>query len=240
MQLYFIRHGQSENNALWDRTGASHGRHHDPELTPTGHQQVQILAEFLGHQNHISEPKPFDMQNVSGFGITHLYTSLMVRAIQTAIPISHALGLPVLAWEDIHEGGGIYITDEKTGEPTGLPGNNRAFFEKRFPELILPASLGEGGWWNRPFEARAQRPLRARRVRDELLRRHGGKDDRVAVISHGGFYNHFLNVLLGTSTDNGHWFILNNTAITRIDFREDGCGLVYQNRVDFLPRELIT
>jgi len=30
MQLYFIRHGQSENNALWKRTGSTNG--HSSEL----------------------------------------------------------------------------------------------------------------------------------------------------------------------------------------------------------------
>ena len=36
------------------------------------------------------------------------------------------------------------------------------------------------------------------------------------------------------------WFILNNAAITRIDFDARGTWLVYMNRADFLPRELIT
>ena len=47
MQFYFIRHGQSENNALWERTGSSEGRSEDPELTALGHRQAKRLAQFL-------------------------------------------------------------------------------------------------------------------------------------------------------------------------------------------------
>jgi broad specificity phosphatase PhoE len=32
MQLYYIRHAQSENNDLWDRTGSDQGRSEDPKL----------------------------------------------------------------------------------------------------------------------------------------------------------------------------------------------------------------
>ncbi len=41
MQLYIIRHGQSFNNALWDRTGGGNGRLPDPHLTEIGQQQAE-------------------------------------------------------------------------------------------------------------------------------------------------------------------------------------------------------
>jgi 2,3-bisphosphoglycerate-dependent phosphoglycerate mutase len=72
------------------------------------------------------------------------------------------------------------------------------------------------------------------------LERHGNTQDRVAVVSHGGFYNHFLAVVLGLEARGKWWFLLNNTAITRIDFTLEEARLVYQNRVEHLPRELIT
>jgi hypothetical protein len=36
MHLFFIRHGQSANNHLWEQTGSNRGRSEDPELTETG------------------------------------------------------------------------------------------------------------------------------------------------------------------------------------------------------------
>lgn len=240
MQLYFIRHAQSENNALWDLTGSFDGRSLDPDLTAIGRRQAKLLADYLARSNPDYTLPGNDPQNRAGFGITHLYTSLMLRSVATATAIASGLSLPLHAWKDCHEGGGIYLDDETTGEPVGQPGNDRAFFEEQFPELILPDWLGEAGWWNRPYEERPERWLRARRVLDELALRHGDSDDRVAVVSHGGFYNYVLLTILGADRFEGFWFVMNNAAITRIDFEPDEARLIYQNRADFLPFELIT
>jgi 2,3-bisphosphoglycerate-dependent phosphoglycerate mutase len=254
MQLYFIRHAQSENNALWDQTGDNKGRSDDPSLTDAGYRQAQILADFLAQAGPGAPPDAWDPQNAAGFGFTHVYTSLMLRAVITGVVIARALDLPPVAWPDWHEGGGIYLDDEETGEPVGLPGRNRADFETHYPELILPEQLDECGWWNRPFETRPQRRERARRVLAELWQRHGGTHDRVAVVSHGAFYNYFLGALLdlpwreddpeeypesSKALPRVRWFLMNNAAITRIDFKSE-VRLAYQNRLDFLPRELIT
>ncbi len=239
MQFYFIRHGQSENNFLYETTGSSVGRSTDPELTSVGRQQAEILARFLHRSDSALEVKPPDSQNIAGLGITHLYTSLMVRAIATGTIVAKELELPLVAWEDLHETGGVYLDDETLGKRVGQPGKNRAYFEEHYPDLILPLTLGEGGWWNRPFEEREQHPERAARVLSELIARHGSREDRVAVISHGGFYNYVLRAILKISGE-GCWFGLNNVGITRIDFRSEGIDLAYMNRVDFLPRELVT
>ncbi|MEW5719039.1 MAG: phosphoglycerate mutase family protein, partial [Chloroflexota bacterium] len=82
MQFYFVRHGQSANNLLYDTTGASDGRSEDPALTALGRRQAEILARFM-KQNDAAFRLSFDRQNLGGFGITHLYTSLMVRAVAT-------------------------------------------------------------------------------------------------------------------------------------------------------------
>jgi 2,3-bisphosphoglycerate-dependent phosphoglycerate mutase len=81
---------------------------------------------------------------------------------------------------------------------------------------------------------------RARRVIYDLIEQHGGTDDRVAVVSHGGFYNFVLAELLGIQADNGFWFSINNTGITRFNFDSEGIGLAYANRLEHLPTELIT
>lgn len=247
MQLYFIRHAQSENNLLWAQTGSHEGRSDDPDLTPVGRRQAKALAEFLRSQEQAKDPlgEPtltveYDAQNVYGFGLTHLYCSLMVRAIETGQVVASTLDLPLVGWPEIHETGGIHHKDPVTGELVGLPGHGRSFFVTHYPELVLPDSVTEAGWWNRPFEPSEVRAGRARRFLDELVRRHSGSSDRVAVISHGGFYNHVMRALLGMPEEGSRWFSLNNVAISRIDFDEETNWIQYTNRCDFLPGEIIT
>ncbi len=72
------------------------------------------------------------------------------------------------------------------------------------------------------------------------MERHGDSDDRVAVISHGGFYNHVLRIILNLAEDTDLWFSINNAAITRIDFGGENTWVQYANRAEFLPRTLIT
>jgi 2,3-bisphosphoglycerate-dependent phosphoglycerate mutase len=242
MQLYFIRHGQSENNLLWAQTGSFEGRSEDPGLTHTGRQQAEALAQFLARPGPVGADRRMDHdpQNLAGFALTHLYCSLMVRAVVTGTILSRALNLPLVAWRDLHEVGGIHYKDVQTGERIGLPGKNHDYFERHHPELILPESLGEGGWWDRPYEERDQRAARARRFLSDLLEKHGASDDRVAAVSHGGFFRHLMRAMLGLPEVEGLWFTLNNAAITRIDFDGEWTWVSYMNRVSFLPPELIT
>jgi 2,3-bisphosphoglycerate-dependent phosphoglycerate mutase len=239
MQFYFIRHSQSENNALWEcSTDYAKVRSEDPGLTEVGQQQAEFLAQFL--QDSAIAVHDSDPQNIAGFGITHLYSSLMVRAVATGTIIAKTLDLPLVAWEDLHERGGIYTEDEQTGEYIGQAGKNRAYFEAHYPHFLLPDSLGEAGWWNRPFEEPEQSFTRAQRFLRDLMERHGQTDDRVAVVSHGGFYNYLLAAILNLPDREGYRFVLNNAAISRIDFNDERIGLVYLNRLGFLPKELIT
>ncbi len=238
MQLYYIRHGQSANNALYDQTGSSKGRSPDPDLTQAGVEQVNHLA---GYVSRPFQPGYEDLRNEYGFGFTHIYTSLMVRAVKTAYPIAQATGLPVVGWEIIHEEGGIFTGDETTEEKIGQPGMPRSYFENHFPGLILPEWLGEEGWYRaQQYEPHENRLSRAQFFLDELKQRHGGSQDRVAVVSHGGFFNLFMAVLLGLNTRNGYWFLMNNTAISRFDFHDDHVAVIYINRTDHLPAHLIT
>ncbi|MBI5034905.1 MAG: histidine phosphatase family protein [Chloroflexi bacterium] len=238
MQFYFIRHGQSANNLLYDTTGSSIGRNQDPELTPIGVEQAEKLARFL-HEGSLQTDNKRSNNPIANVSLTHLYSSLMTRAVSTGTIVSKEIGLPLVAWEDIHETGGIYLDDEDSGTRIGQPGRNRNYFLERYPDLVLPLTLGSTGWWNRPFEERDQRPARAERFLNELIARHGNGDDRVAIISHGGFYNYLLRTVLKLGRDDC-WFVLNNVGITRLDFHAAGVDLVYMNRIDFLPPELIT
>ncbi len=241
MRLYFIRHGQSANNALWDETGSSSGRSDDPELTAIGHEQAKHLAEFiLQKDTEAALDGKFGEPKRDSFRFTHLYTSLMVRSVATGTHLSKALGLPLVAWPEIHECGGIYLDGEEENERIGQPGKPRSYFAAHYAHLVLPVTVTDKGWWNRPFEAYDMRPLRAQQVLESLLERHGHTDDRVAIISHGGFYMELMRVMFKIGEESC-WYLMYNTAVSRFDFHDSGeISLVYHNRTDHLPERLIT
>lgn len=76
--MILLRHGQSEFNLHFSATRVDPGIV-DPRLTPLGHQQAEAAVDEL-----------------AGFGITHIIASPYTRALQTAAPFARRLQLPVL------------------------------------------------------------------------------------------------------------------------------------------------
>jgi 2,3-bisphosphoglycerate-dependent phosphoglycerate mutase len=242
MQIYFIRHGQSCNNRLWTENGSERGRSEDPLLTDLGMKQAQKVAAFLAGE-HPEAPiyLPRDMQNARGFGITHIYSSLMWRALTTASYSAERLDLPIFGLEGIHEGGGIYLENEQTGELAGQPGKTPQELQAGFPRLQFTAEVNSAGWWSRPFEPAENRIPRARGVIEWLVEHHNGSDARIAIFSHGAFFNYFFNALIGLTHRPPFWMEMNNCGMTRFDINPDGtANLIYHNRVDYLPSDWIS
>lgn len=82
MRFYFVRHGESEANDLGiiSNRGLSYG------LTELGRQQAQALAESLARA-----------------GVTHIYTSPLLRAVQTADILAEALAVPYESTDALRE-----------------------------------------------------------------------------------------------------------------------------------------
>ncbi len=247
MELYFIRHGQSMNNANWGKP--QYVEDPDAPLTEIGLQQAQSVANFLQKAQTIVDAKAWNIQNRLGFGITHIYTSLMERAVQTASPTARALGVSFEAWEEIHEVGGIFAREGEL-KFKGLPGKPRSYFEQNFPELILSSKLNGTGWWNnRPVETAEESHLRTQKFLDELLAKHGDREGqpehRVLIFSHGDFFVHLIFAILDAPYGQAAhgfrtWIAMNNCGISRVDFRRNEVMFAYLNRTDHLPDHLIT
>lgn len=247
MQLYLLRHAQSESNARWDKNPGEPFHFPDPDLTEIGRKQADAVAAALARRKFVRKISRHDPWNHGGFGITHIYASLMLRAVETANRVSSRLGLPIQGETDLHEWGGIYDMDLETRERTGIAGNDRAFFEKNFPRVNLPEDFNDSGWWNRPYETPDEVFPRAQRVLQRLTARHQDTEDRVLVVSHGGFLNHLISSFVNLqpeqtrrNLDGNLWWVLNNTAITRLEVRKDFTGIVYHNRIAHLKPEWIT
>ena len=228
MRLYLIRHAESENNAL--SRESLHHRKVDPDLTPLGYQQRDLLARHIGaEKDAVGE----------SYRITHLYTSAMYRSLLTTAPLSDALGIAPNVWPDLHEKGGMFLQqDDCVRSFTGM---TRAEIQAAFPGYRLPAEVDECGWYDRglgrePEEHSLQRAIRVAWA----LRSRTATDDVIALVSHAGF----LNILLAAifehlpSHQYSKIYYHDNTAITRINFHQRWTTLHYMNRVDHLPANL--
>ncbi len=130
MNVYFVRHGQSEGNL--------NGLHQGPEvpLSQEGRQQAKILAKRLKNI-------PIDI----------IYASPFIRAKQTAEIISKELNLPIEYWEGLKERKrpteleGLHIDDPKAIEIKNQLAENwlredwKYSDEETYKELIDRANL---------------------------------------------------------------------------------------------------
>jgi len=246
-KLYLIRHAQSENNAIWDGSGDHQpGRKVDPEITAAGHRQAEVLSTHLAHPQAEPRQHPFQAATLPHFGLTHVYCSLMTRSILTAEHIASACELKLQALPDIFEKHGMYDVDEQ-GNLQGQAGPGREYFNERFPRLELPDDFNDAGWWNRPVEDETSFLQRMKNVVAAVRQRLHGSDDHVAMVVHGDFIDQFVNELMGVvrhqpNYDN-HWvanWTFHNTSISRFDFVQGAHNVVYLNRIDHLPNELVT
>jgi broad specificity phosphatase PhoE len=82
--------------------------------------------------------------------------------------------------------------------------------------------------------------LRAQRIAHQL-RQRATQDERIAIVTHGGFGAYLLRALVGVPDGANVFFYHNNTGITRVRFRPDGrVSIRFQNRIDHLPADLVT
>jgi probable phosphoglycerate mutase len=180
MRLYFVRHGESEANLT--RTFANWTTGHP--LTETGKAQAQALAERL-----------------RGEGVTHLYSSPVLRARQTSEIISGRLGHAVQVTHSLREFDvGRF---EGTNDPEGW---------REYEDVVK--AWDRGNVRRRVDHGESLDDVRLRFVPfiSELVAR-SQPEDRAVLVSHGGIYRAMLplilsNVTVRFATDN----VLENTG----------------------------
>ncbi len=241
MQLYLIRHAQSTNNAI----NESKGRTHDPPLTDLGKRQAELVARHLASTTPPDE-RVFAAFSENGhskqeFGITRLYCSPMLRTLQTAQPIGAALGLVPEVWVDIHEHGGIFLEYADERGIVGFPGLTRREIAEQFGHYVLPEAVTDQGWWNPAHGMESEEASMERAVKvAAALREQAGTQERIAIVTHGTFANHLIKAIFDQLPGRRLFYHHYNTAISRIDLHDDWLGLVYLNRIDHLPPELVS
>jgi broad specificity phosphatase PhoE len=229
MRVYLIRHAQSENNILTEET--LHLRKLDPDITPLGYEQRDLLAQFLATAPEVREDR---------FGITHLYCSAMYRTLLTTQPVADALNLQPEVWVDLHEKGGMFLRDEDD-TITGYTGRTRSEILKDFPDYDLPDDVTENGWYDPELklEPETHSFYRAIKVATELRHRAADSNEVLALVSHAGFLDILLKAIFNQLPSRPYTmrYYHYNTAITRIDYQGRMPILHYMNRVDHLPMD---
>lgn len=221
MRFVVIRHGQSSNNLLYEQTGGSDGRHHDAPLTELGHLQATRLAAAA-------------RADVLPWRITHLHTSLMTRAVQTAAPLAEALDLPLHGHLDAYEVGGPF-TEDVDGVRTAHPGAAVDELRALSHRLELPETVTADGWFPGPFEeGSAAYAARAHSLIEGMREQHTD-DDVVALVSHGAFFQHLFRAFLGIEAMTG-WVVKHNTALSLFaDEPRAGGAAMTAHTIDWMP-----
>lgn len=212
MDLFLIRHGQSQNNALPESQ-----RVEDPGLTEIGHEQAKRLGEWI-----------------SVLGLTKLVTSPFRRALQTTEPIRRATGLVPEVRTELHEQGGCYRghTVENT---VGRPGLTRAEIEQEFEGFGVADDID--GWWkSKPYEDFATARRRALELLQWTHKQFAETDERVAFVSHGDLMLLFLKHFHAETLD-----CPCNTSVTTVQIASGGgTQLTDFDRTEHLSPDLVT
>ena len=186
-RLYLIRHGQSAGNAE-----GRFGGHGPTPLSRLGEEQAEKTAKLLAKE-----------------GLDVIYSSDLLRAVQTADPAARLLDLPVNiteAFRERHVGvlEGLTFDESKRA----FPNDYYALVNRNIHHVITD---GES---YRHLLRRSTAKLH------EILREHTG--GRIAIFSHTGAICFLTLHLLGAidrHTKQTPWIITSNCGINRFEIR---------------------
>jgi broad specificity phosphatase PhoE len=183
MRLFLIRHGQSVGNAA----GRIQGLNDEP-LTELGREQARALAQRLG------------VQAVVGA----LYSSPLLRAVQSAEIIGEALGLDVQVEDRLKE--------YHPGVVTGMTWED---VQAQYPEI---ARRWAEDSWRVPIPGEEGVETFLRRVlaaMEEIVASHSG-DQTVAVVAHGGTLSAYLAGLFGLDYRGRQPWVFDNGSLSTV------------------------
>ncbi len=204
--LYFIRHGESENNIT---PGIAAGANFDAPMTERGHQQAISLGQRLGRL---------------GVKFDRIYSSTLVRAVQTTEGMLKGMGLEGAHFDRVPQ-----IIERQIPAWRGKLADDVWSTELRFISA-------EKGKWFQPADGESERAVERRAgnwLEDEVLYNSEWNDKpgnhTIAIVSHGITMKALLHYI--TNWDNV--FIrrteIHNTSISRFRFGKSGWSIVSIN-----------
>ncbi|MDQ3322680.1 MAG: histidine phosphatase family protein [Acidobacteriota bacterium] len=186
-RLYLVRHGQSAGNAE-----GRFGGHSPTPLSELGRQQAEITAKALSKEK-----------------IETIYSSDLLRAVQTAQPLADILGLPIIETAAFRERKvgvleGLTFDESKTG----FPKDYYALVNRNIHHVITDG------------ESYRQLLKRATNALHEVIRTHYG--EKIVIFSHTGAICFLTLYLLGAINRRTHttpWLVTSNCGINRFEIR---------------------
>ena len=174
-----VRHAESTGNVENRWTGLT-----DAPLSEIGRRQAERLRDRLVKEGYVA---------------THVYTSPLSRASETARIVSSGWSCPLEPWDDLVEIDVGTFSDLTPAE-----------IEERFPSVVREFVATRNFDVIEGAETHIKCIARAKRVVDRLVSIHDDKD-QVMLFSHGGIMHHIISRLLGTEQV---WhFEIHNTAV---------------------------
>jgi broad specificity phosphatase PhoE len=165
MRIYFTRHGESQANLLHEisNRGLQHG------LTDNGRQHAVALAERL-----------------QGRPIVHIYSSPLLRAIQTSTILARQLAVK------------FEITDALREFDCGILEGRSDEAAWQEWQRLLNAWVVDQRWEQRIEGGECYYDIRGRfePFIKSLVKQYGGTEEEVVCVSHGGLYWMMLPLLL--------------------------------------------
>ncbi len=198
LELYLIRHGQSQGNVGYDKDNLTPQEQHDPILTEKGVKQAQAAGKHLSDIN-------FD----------RVYSSGLLRAVKTATEILKAQSeeKPLYIFPHLAEAG-LSAEYETTSEIIHQINKNAVLSPELDPEtpLLIPSdSKDDEGLFERAHFIL------------EHLRENFYSGEKIALVSHAAFLTFIVFSIMGFTTETPFYDInFANTGITRVILYKKG------------------
>lgn len=178
MKLLLIRHGQSIGNVFTDMDLP------DSPLTPVGTLQADKVAELLCRHS-----------------VTRIISSPLIRAMQTAQPLSRALAIPIEVWSDLYE----------YREGPAHIGPKMEILQQIAPEAVFPDDMDKQGWYYPGGENLQSVKLRAESIVGQL---NPYSDECIALFAHGMLNEFIIREVLQISELIHIQFAQKNTSVS--------------------------
>ena len=198
LELYLIRHGQSQGNVGYDKENLTPQEQHDPILTEKGVKQAQLAGK------HLSE-----------IDFNRVYSSGLLRAVRTATEIlkKQPNEKPLYIFPHLAEAGlsAEYETTLETIHQINPTAILSPELDPETPLLIPSDNKDDAGLFRR-----AKFIL-------EHLREKFNNGEKIALVCHAAFLTFIVFSIMGFTTETPFYDInFANTGITRVIFYKKG------------------